>query len=527
VVDLLDFPLAPPDGDGATGGRDFGQYRSRFGLYHAGEDWRHGGGTSSFGKPVYSIGHGVVTYAEPLGWGADKGVVIVRHTFSDGSTILSFYGHLDPPSVVLSVGDCVARGDRVGQIGRPRTSPHLHLEIRTHMPDEPGRGYSPEDPTLSGWKAPSQFIWQRRIALSPGVLWLRSFAGQGLKEAGMLDEDTSVAIHDDELVAIDIRDGSVRWRQSSSIRAYRAMVHPDRSVVYVASWLGEVEALRVPGSSDTGGETTGTETASPLEPLWQIKLEDTVGFPTLMPLPGGDLLVLTRHRMVGVSSRGEQLWERDALSIPLDWLLLDDQLLLAVAGEGGSLWSIDQQAATAWEAQTSICLALSAEGDRVFAYDKQGIVLLDPRARSIERWYALPDGLPRVDDLVALPDGGVLATHTRASGGSLTALHPDGTLRWRRSYAHTLARQGHLLALDGKAYFVSRSSATSATKISIFEVDLDNAELVKVFDGGSQGVTSADTWAFAIGEGRILINLGSTGMLALDMRLASEAVRTP
>ena len=96
VVDLLDFPMDPPHGLRVVfGGRDFGVYRSNYGGRHTGEDWWNG--SASFGTPVHSIGHGTVTFAEPWGWGADKGVVIVRHVFSDGRAILSFYGHLDPP----------------------------------------------------------------------------------------------------------------------------------------------------------------------------------------------------------------------------------------------------------------------------------------------------------------------------------------------------------------------------------------------------------------------------------------------
>ena len=132
VVDTLDFPLDPPDAKNVRfGGQDFGAFRDTYYGYHAGEDWwGTGGDVSSFGAPVHSIGHGVVTYAEPNGWGRDKGVIIIRHTFPDGSRILSFYGHLHPPSVTLRLGDCVVRGDQIGQIGQPRSSPHLHFEIR-------------------------------------------------------------------------------------------------------------------------------------------------------------------------------------------------------------------------------------------------------------------------------------------------------------------------------------------------------------------------------------------------------------
>ena len=171
VVDTLDFPLDPPDAKNVRfGGQDFGAFRDTYYGYHAGEDWwGTGGDVSSFGAPVHSIGHGVVTYAEPNGWGRDKGVIIIRHTFPDGSRILSFYGHLHPPSVTLRLGDCVVRGDQIGQIGQPRSSPHLHFEIREHMPSSTGRGYWSSDPAKAGWKPPSQFIWTYRMGTSPGV----------------------------------------------------------------------------------------------------------------------------------------------------------------------------------------------------------------------------------------------------------------------------------------------------------------------------------------------------------------------
>ena len=77
LCDGFDFPVGKPDGNG--------YYRSR-GLRvksprHMGEDWNgNSGGNSDLGDPVYSVGHGVVTYAADArgAWGK---VVIVRHAF--------------------------------------------------------------------------------------------------------------------------------------------------------------------------------------------------------------------------------------------------------------------------------------------------------------------------------------------------------------------------------------------------------------------------------------------------------------
>jgi murein DD-endopeptidase MepM/ murein hydrolase activator NlpD len=104
MVDFFDFPLDAPEGGTASARWSFGRYSGRYSGIHAGEDWVYDGG-DSLGKPVYSIGHGTVIYAQPLGWGVDQGTLIVRHVFTTGRTILSFYGHLEPDSVVLDPGD--------------------------------------------------------------------------------------------------------------------------------------------------------------------------------------------------------------------------------------------------------------------------------------------------------------------------------------------------------------------------------------------------------------------------------------
>ena len=179
-VDLFDFPIDPPNAANVSrGGGDFGVFRERYDKFHAGEDWGGPNNRPNLGTPVYSIGHGLVTYAQPLGWGRDKGVVIVEHTFADGRTVLSFYGHLDPESVLLTPGTCVQRGQLVGLIGQPRGFPHLHFEVRTQAPYQTLTGYWPEDPRTQGWLWPSQEVWAARVAAVPGVAWARPFAERG------------------------------------------------------------------------------------------------------------------------------------------------------------------------------------------------------------------------------------------------------------------------------------------------------------------------------------------------------------
>jgi murein DD-endopeptidase MepM/ murein hydrolase activator NlpD len=242
IVDILDFPLKPPDAIGTRGGSDFGVFRSRYNGYHTGEDWGISGG-SNFGESVFSIGHGLVTHAHPDGWGEDKGTVIIKHTFSDGSIIYSFYGHLDPPSVTMNAGQCVTRGEKIGEIGRPRTPPHLHFEIRAVFPDQPARGYLPYDPSIAGWKPPSNYILEQRITTSPGVVWMRQSSDVVVEEVGFVDESIFLVKEDDQLVAIDLTDGNTLWSQPLARSFVDGSIDRDRSILYTVNRTGDLKAF--------------------------------------------------------------------------------------------------------------------------------------------------------------------------------------------------------------------------------------------------------------------------------------------
>ncbi|RMG85576.1 MAG: M23 family metallopeptidase, partial [Chloroflexi bacterium] len=94
------------------------------GRFHTGEDW-YGGRGMSAGSPVRAIANGRVTYSSPSGWGRDGGVIIIEHTFPDGSIAYSQYGHLGeggidsfPPRL-----SCVEAGQIIGVVGDARPAP--------------------------------------------------------------------------------------------------------------------------------------------------------------------------------------------------------------------------------------------------------------------------------------------------------------------------------------------------------------------------------------------------------------------
>jgi murein DD-endopeptidase MepM/ murein hydrolase activator NlpD len=523
-VDTLDFPLRPPDAVGVTrGGSDFGVYRARYEGVHAGEDWWVGQGrNSSFGEPVYSIAHGQVTYAQPNGWGADRGVVIVRHTFPDGRTVLSQYGHLDPPSVVLAAGMCVARGDQVGRIGRPRTSPHLHWEIRTILPNEPGPGYYYTDPTRGGWLPPSQTVWDYRMAASPGVLWNTSSHLQVRQGLGLMSDDTYAFQADSELFGMDLLDGTIRWSQPISTSS-GLLLDEDGSTVYLARMAGTVQALSLPDDPESD-----TPEAPALR--WEVDL-DVLGVPALIPLPGGGVGVSFRQGLFGISPDGEILWTYEGFPRPLYWTAAGDRLIVGPVGHDGPIWAIDESGPV--EGLAPFTGRPIYTGDQVIVYAENGVYRLEPDTLAPELLYPLPIGFVRQGDILALPDGALLLAHTDLRYSRLILLEPDGQVRWERSYGDVIFGIQRLLLLGDRPYLLSRYdrslaegavSSQTTDELTLFAVDAETAELTRIFVGGTRNPSPTHTAAIPVADGRVLFNIGGVAQVMLDAPAALETI---
>jgi murein DD-endopeptidase MepM/ murein hydrolase activator NlpD len=182
------------------------------GRYHTGEDWYGGRGTS-YGQPVRAMADGRVTYSAPTGWGRDLGVVIIEHTFPDGSIAYSMYGHMEESETHLFPArySCIKGGDIVGVVGNARPAPHLHFEIRTNQPDVPGAGYTPEFPTLLGWRQPSRFVLDWGTWLLPSHAWHLD-AGANLVAPPLELSDHSLLFLDSTRLRDSTPDGRVLWR---------------------------------------------------------------------------------------------------------------------------------------------------------------------------------------------------------------------------------------------------------------------------------------------------------------------------
>ncbi|MFC0813071.1 DUF5930 domain-containing protein [Paracoccus panacisoli] len=115
---LESLPLAMPVQDAFRYTSPFGR---RWGQMHKGVDM-----AGPVGTPVYATADGVVTFA---GWQNGYGrIIIVRHPFG----LETRYPHLN--AIRVEVGQEVARGERVGDMGNSgrSTGSHLHYEVRVN-----------------------------------------------------------------------------------------------------------------------------------------------------------------------------------------------------------------------------------------------------------------------------------------------------------------------------------------------------------------------------------------------------------
>ena len=510
-ADTLDFPLDPPNGESASGGSDFGVYRNRYEKYHAGEDWRLSS-RNNFGQPVYSIGHGQVTYAQPLGWGADKGVVIVRHSFPDRPAVLSFYGHLDPPSVTLREGECVWRGDIVGQIGRPRTSPHLHFEVRVHMPYATGGGYWPSDPTQAGWLPPSKTVSQYRLQVSPGAVWTDLSTPSSSIPLGTLDDTVFLAINDELLVGIDLLTGDELWSYKLTEYIKDALLDPVRGVLYITDSVAGLLAYVIP--TNKAVESLPEE----LEPLWEFELPSS-GRMDLMPLPRGGALVSHKDTLSAVSFGGNLLWEADEDGYLFSWALAEDALVFTTSDQEAPLKTADAKGVYLWEdGQEGIPLVA---GDQTWLYAEDGLYRLDLEEHTSRRVYALPTALMRRSTAMPLQDGNLILLHADSADRRLLSFDAEGELQWE--FSVPLEGDPQLFELDGRIYLLSKPSYSargSYKTLEVFAVDSEQELMFRFFQAGSRAFNPRSTWVHEVNGRQLLIHIAGNGSILLNPEVA-------
>lgn len=152
----FDFPVGKPDAIG------YYNYQGFTKNNHLGEDWNGvGGGNSDLGDTIYTIGNGLVTYAEDYkgGWG---NTVRIIHELPDGKHYESIYTHCD--TLLTSESIWLLKGEPIGTIGTAHGQyyAHLHLELREEIGMPIGDGYSAD---TTGYLNPTAFIKSHREIL--------------------------------------------------------------------------------------------------------------------------------------------------------------------------------------------------------------------------------------------------------------------------------------------------------------------------------------------------------------------------
>ncbi len=350
VVDAISFPVDPEVFQIV---QDFGAPSARHaGRFHTGEDW-YGGRDTSYGQPVRAIATGRVMYSWPLGWGRDGGVVILEHTFPDGTIAYSQYGHMEETEQYPFPGRlaCVQRGDVVGIVGNARPAPHVHFEIRISHPDDPGPGYTWEYPTTLGWLRPSQFVLNWQAWLQPAHVWHLTL----LDDAGPITPplflpDYSMLYLDAFRLRGITDDGRVLWRTNFEQPAVSVTPFQDKVLVTFAD--GTMQRVNLDGTLADSWQTGIAVDGAPIavgeslifhtpdnqlvaldalrqEMVWQL---DDVPRIERSQVAGQNIGLLTEtHEIMAVSSDGQML-DRVLLDYPGSLDTAPDGTLLAYSG---------------------------------------------------------------------------------------------------------------------------------------------------------------------------------------------------
>ncbi len=122
------------------------------------------------GTPVHAALDGVAAVVAnnpaPLDFG---GLVLLEHATDAGVPFWTLYGHLDPESLELSVGDAVAAGGQIARLGDVPVNggwpPHLHLQLVTSLCDLGA--------DVPGVAAPDEASLWESISPDPNLILLR------------------------------------------------------------------------------------------------------------------------------------------------------------------------------------------------------------------------------------------------------------------------------------------------------------------------------------------------------------------
>lgn len=421
---LLAFPVHAQDQCGVVTGvgfpvdrsvfdlmQDFGALSPRHqGRYHTGEDY-HALRGGTFGQPVSAVAAGRVTFSAPEAWGRDAGVVIIEHTFADGSVYYSQYGHIRESETVRfpAVFTCVQQGQVIGIIADVRPAPHLHLEIRSTGADIPGPGYSWDIPTQVGWLQPSKFILNWQTWMTPAYRWHVQLPDDTRPVSPpLIFDDGSLLVLTADRVRFVSNDGRVLWRIVLDQSAVALTRFQERPLLTYSDGL--MQFVNLDGSLDERWPTNTKVEGAPI----------IAGDLLLFRAPDDSLVAFTPDRR-SIAWRLDSIppFTRAYAAPNLIGLITQTNALLSVSLDGRLL---DQAQLTEPAAMTA-----SAQGD-LLVYAQESLWQVD----SAGQWTQVVQGLP-----VSTPGSAALISPSGARyvlGGeppAVSAYGVDGALLWQ------------------------------------------------------------------------------------------------
>ncbi len=496
-VDTLDFPMDPPNALAySRGGRDFGVFRARYDKFHAGEDWWKSGGV--LGESVHSIGNGRITYAQPNGWGRDKGVIIIEHVFNDGRKILSFYGHLDEESFEVFTGECVVRGQFLAKVGRPRTPPHLHFEMRSQAPDRTLGGYWDIDPRTAGWVWPSMRIWEERLMAQVGTRWVRPLENTGIQQIGQLPSGRYAILENDTLLSINIETGLAREFLNFIESPTNAQVSEGRLYVTQQDAQGLIFEFN---------ENNLLNTAAVGEFPAQPPNND------MLRRPGGGVVVVLASELTGIDGNGNRLWTTQTTGNVVDHVYLEDELIISIEGDTQQTWKIPYLGAP--EKLADITGQLATSNGVVWIYSEMGLYRINLN-NEVETVATFDETRLNLSDITPLEAGGVMLAHVDKSDQRLLVFSSNGQMSWERSVRDLGRSSLRLETLNGRPYLITEEAVNTTNTVSIYEIRPEQNQLEKVLEAGTRFPYPIDTWFETVNGFELLINVGGGPMLLFD-----------
>lgn len=496
VVESFDYPLD----NLVEGYDDFGLYRARFGGNHVAVDI----GFDRWGEPVRAAAKGRVTLSNIEEWDTEKGVVIVEHTFPDGSIAYTLYGHMEETDDIKfpQVGQCVDQETILGGIGWPsRGRPHLHYEIRDFMPDEGGPGYVTTNPLDEGWYHPLDFTQLWRLRLQPGFIDSTTFFSVPGLPPAMLDGGMYAIASDNILIVGDQETGQVLWHvETDGVITGLAGLSGNRVVAHTRS--GQVVTLQ-----------NGRYAA-----LWTVEGVDepflTLGETLVFALNGGGL--------AAYDAAGTSLWTLPAVSSAArvtHFTVSGQQIALGVRQDsGGVLWRLIDSAG-----QVQFETTFSQQPVIAPAWDGSWVGLDGPQFKRFvngeNHTYGSIGDVPGRTAVATVDVLGNTYVYMGNFENTLLALDPDGTVRWRVRYPlpsdslpplmdtgggcllYTLDMDGYLNIFDTRSgdlvkqvEIYAGGERTGSPRARLLEVDQN--ERVRAGSGFLSLVT-LDGWALA------------------------------